>query len=96
MKLNEIRQELNNVKSYYQHKAEYDGYFAKGEMLHIKALVDKYDKAILTAPSNLYKAYIELYHNGFTQERASEELDITVRQVKRLQLKIFDFFKNVP
>ena len=64
MKLNDIRQELNQVKNYFRHKQEYDGYFAKGEMLYMRDLVQKYEREILKAPVNIYRVYIAIYHEG--------------------------------
>ena len=95
MKLNDIRQELNQVKNYFCHKQEYDGYFAKGEMLYMRDLVQKYEKEILKAPINLYKVYIAIYHDGLTGENAAERLDVTVRSIYRLNVKIFQFFQKV-
>ena len=94
MKLNDIRQELNQVKCYFRHKKEYDGYFEKGEMLYMRDLVQKYEREILKAPVNIYRVYIAIYHDGLTQEKAAEELDVTVRYIQKLQIKLFEFFKS--
>ena len=95
MKLNDIRLELNQVKCYFRHKEEYDGYFEKGEMLYMRDLVQKYEREILKAPVNIYRVYIAIYHEGLTQEKAAEKLDVTVRSIRRLNLNIFQFFQNV-
>ena len=95
MKLNDIRQELNQVKCYFRHKEEYDAYFEKGEMLYMRDLVQKYEREILKAPVNLYRVYIAIYHEGLTGEKAAEELDVTVRSIYRLNVQIFQFFQKV-
>ena len=94
MTIKEIREDLKEIRYYYG----MSDLFKMGEQVVVpQAVLDKverYSKAISTAPAKLYAVYVGLYVYNNTQVVLAEDWGYTNEYVHRLNNKLCSFFKK--
>lgn len=92
--LNEIRQDLKDIKYYYSRKKLFDEGF---ESTGVNAVVDKvkkYNEMAVSASPKLYDLYVSLYIKNHTQESLSDELGYTPEYMQMLNKKLLKFLQQ--
>ena len=94
MTFKEIREDLREIRYYYGMS---DLFKAGSKLIPPQAIVDKvekYNKAISTAPAKLYALYVGLYVHNNTQAVLAEDWGFTDEYIKQLNNKLCDFLKK--
>jgi hypothetical protein len=94
MTVKEIREDLREIRYYYGMS---DLFKAGSKLIPPQAIVDKvekYNKAISTAPAKLYALYVGLYVHNNTQAVLAEDWGFTDEYIKQLNNKLCDFLKK--
>lgn len=94
MNAKQIRNELKEIRYYYQRKDVFDKAFEEIDNTAIMSLVKKYNEAICSAPPKLFDVYVSLYINHLTQEVLSEQLDYSPDYVHKLNDKLIKFLQD--
>ena len=92
--LNQIRNDLKDIRYYYARKEWFDKSFEDTGENHILEIVQKYHSAILSAPIKLYDLYTSLYINNNTQEVLADDLNFTPEYIQKLNKNLLKFFQN--
>lgn len=92
--LNQIRNDLKDIRYYYARKELFDKSFEDTGENHILGVVKKYHTAIQDAPIKLYDLYTSLYINNNTQEVLAEDLCFTPEYIQKLNVKLLKFFQT--
>lgn len=94
--LNEIREDLKNIRYYYLRKDMFDEASSfTGKMNEILDKVNMYNDVMQKASPRLYDLYYSLYIRNHTQESLSEELGYTPEYVNKLNKKLLKFLQSV-
>lgn len=94
MTVKEIREDLREIRYYYGMS---DLFKAGSKLIPPQAIVEKverYNKAISTAPAKLYALYVGLYVHNNTQAVLAEDWGFTDEYIKQLNNKLCDFLKK--
>lgn len=92
MSINEIREDLKNIRYYYGRKKLFDEASADVGTNAVLEKIDTYNSAVRNAPPKLYDLYVSLYLNNQTQESLSDHLGYAVEYVSRLNSQLVRFF----
>ncbi len=92
--LAQIRDELKDVRYYYQRKEVFESNAKTVGPSSIKRKADKYNALIVEAPPRLYDVYIGLYVQGSTQEGYSWEIGYSPKYIQKLHSELLKFFLN--
>lgn len=92
MSINEIREDLKNIRYYYGRKKLFDEASANVGSNAVMEKIDTYNTAVRNAPPKLYDLYVSLYLNNQTQESLSDHLGYAVEYVSRLNSQLVRFF----
>lgn len=94
MTVKEIREDLREIRYYYGMS---DLFKSGSKLIPPQAIVEKverYNKAISTAPAKLYAVYVGLYVHNNTQALLAEDWGFTDEYIKQLNNKLCDFLKK--
>lgn len=80
--LDEIRNDLSNIRYYYGRKESFDKVESTVGKCSVADLAKKYNSAIRTAPPRLYDIYISLYVLNNTQESLAAEMNYTQQNIQ--------------
>ena len=80
-----VREDLENIKYYSVRKYVLDSYLKAFGENNIVDLVEKYNKAMESAPIKLYHLYVLRYLKGCTQEDAANEIGFAVNSIQAMQ-----------
>lgn len=94
LQLNQIRQDLKEIRYYYSRQNLFDDSFKKIASNTVLEKAKKYNEAIKTAPPQLYDLYINLYTRNYTQEGLAIELSYTPEYIQMLNKKLLLFLQN--
>lgn len=94
MRDNEIRNDLKEIRYYYQRKSVFDEACSKVGHNAVLEKVQKYNQIIQTAPPKLYDLYIGLYVQNFTQQALAAELNFSAEYVYQLNKRLLEFIKS--
>ena len=83
MTLNEIREDLRDIRYYYSRKEFLEANADLAES-KIKKKVEKYNRAIRNAPPKLLDIYLNLYRKGYTQEATAAILGYSPQYINLL------------
>jgi hypothetical protein len=86
-----VKNDLLAIKYYYSRQKSMDNNYTVGANAVTKK-VDKYNRAVRTAPPKLYDLYLCLYVRSQTQEDTSLEMDFTTEYIRKLNKKLIAFF----
>lgn len=95
MTLEQIREDLKDVRYYYTRKNIFD---EAGRTVGVNSIVGKvikYNEAIKAASPKLYDLYVCLYVKNYTQEGLSIELNYTPEYIQMLNKKLLLFLQKV-
>lgn len=92
--LEQIREELKDVRYYYQRKEVFDRNAKTVGASFIKRKADKYNALVVDAPPKLYDVYIGLYVQGSTQEGYAVEVGYSPKYIQKLHSELIKFFQN--
>lgn len=89
-----IRDDLRDIRYFYSRKELFDkSAMAVGTSI-IFEKVEKYNKAICSAPPRLYDIYVSIYLNNNTQESLADKLGYTNEYISMLHTQLINFFKK--
>ncbi len=94
MTFREIREDLKEIRYYYGMS---DLFKAGSKLIPPQAIVEKverYNKAMSTAPAKLYALYVGLYVHNNTQAVLAEDWGYTDEYIKQLNNKLCSFMKQ--
>lgn len=94
MKDNEIRNDLKEIRYYYQRKSVFDDACVKVGHNAVLEKVQKYNQLMQSAPPRLYDLYISLYVLNFTQQALAAELNFSAEYVHQLNKRLLEFIKS--
>lgn len=83
MTLNEIREDLRNIRYYYSRKEFLEANADLAES-KIKERIEQYNRAIRNAPPKLLDIYLNLYMKGYTQEATAAILGYSSQYINLL------------
>lgn len=92
--LKQIRADLREIRFYYINKEKIDEAFQTTGRNEIMNLVEKYHKAMQTAPIKLYHLYVGLYIQGYTQEAYSITVNYTPEYIQWLHKQLLQFLQS--
>ncbi|MBQ8145500.1 MAG: hypothetical protein IJZ04_05310 [Clostridia bacterium] len=95
MTIDQVREELKDVKQYYSRKGFFDRAKMDDFVQRIKTNAEKYDRLVLEAPTTYFNVYDLIYRKGKSQFQASIELSYAKRTVERLHSELVGFFVNI-
>ena len=94
MTLNQIREDLKDIKYYYSRKIVFEEAFQSTGRSSVLDKVVEYNEIIRTAPARMYDLYVSLYIKNHTQESLSDELGYTPEYIQMLNKKLLKFIQN--
>ena len=90
LSVNEIRQDLHDIRYYYTRKAAFDN---SGLSNQITEKVNRYNAAVRTAAPRLFDLYVCLYLQNQTQEATADEHGWSSVYVQKLHKRLLLFFE---
>lgn len=90
LSVNEIRQDLHDIRYYYSRKDAFDN---SGLSNQITEKVKRYNAAVRTAAPRLFDLYVCLYIHSNTQETVAAELGWSAVYVQKLHKRLLQFFE---
>ena len=91
MKMEQIRDDLKEIRYYYSMKDLFNKGESKVKPTAVLEKVEKYNKLMETAPAKMYILYVALYLENNTQASLAEEWNYTPDYIKELNLKLCEF-----
>jgi hypothetical protein len=88
MTLKQIREDLQEIRYYYTHKAAFDGAVKIIGTNSVVEKVERYNKIFQQAPARLYDLYLGLYVNGYTQEVYAEKMGYCPQHIRALNKQL--------
>ena len=90
--INEIKEDLSNIKYYYSRKKKFDVNFGNTGINDVFQLTEKYNLLAKKLKSRLYDIYIGLYVNNHTQQSLANELGSSQSYVFQQNKILVDYF----
>lgn len=94
MTFKDIRQDLKEIRYYYGMSELFKTSAKIIPPQSILEKVEKYNKAISSAPAKLYAVYVGLYINNNTQSVLAEDWGFCDEYIKQLNNRLCDFLKK--
>ena len=94
MTVDQVREELKDVKIFYARKDFIDNFIDNSVISRIKKNVEKYDTLILCASEKLFNLYVALYREGYSQFSYSVQRSCSERYVQLLHKELLEYFLN--
>jgi len=94
MTLNEIREDLKDIRYYYSRKKLFDSVVSEIGSNTIEQKLQRYNEAVREASPKLFDLYICLYIHNNTQESVSNELGYTPEYIQMLNKKLLKFLQE--
>lgn len=94
MTLNEIREDLREIRYYYTHKKAFDGAVKLIGTNTVVEKVERYNKVLCAAPARMYDLYLGLYVNGYTQEAYAEEMGYCPQHIQELNAQLVKYLQK--
>lgn len=95
MTLKEIREDLQEIRYYFTHKAAFDNAVKLIGTNSVVEKVERYNKIFQTAPARMYDLYLGLYVNGYTQEVYAAEAGYCPQHVQELNKQLVLYLQKV-
>ncbi len=89
-----IKEELEELKYYYQQKEKLDVYMTELSCSVIEELLERYSRVIRCAPIKLYHVYVGLYMKGWSQGALAREMGYTRYYVQILNGRLIQYLKE--
>ena len=94
MEINQIREDLKNIRYYFSRKSTFEKVSASVGKNDIAIKLEKYNEVVRSAPPRLYDIYVSLYLDNNTQESLSDKLGYSVEYISKLNGQLVRFFQN--
>ena len=94
MTIQEIRQDLMDVRYYYANKALMEKYVQDTGCPMFMEKVNKYNQAITFAEPKLYCLYVSLYFENNTQESLAAKWGYSTDNIQYMHDKLLKFFQR--
>ena len=91
MTIQDIKDELQEVKYYYGHKAMFDRAMATVSKNTVLEKVRRYNALMQSAPAQLYGLYIALYAENNTQLAVALDWGLSEGYIKNLNRKLREY-----
>ena len=85
---NTIREDLKNIRYFYSRKDIFEKASTSIGENTILEKIERYNKAVRSAPPRLYDLYASLYLENNTQESLSQKLGYTIEHISRLNSQL--------
>lgn len=92
--LNQVREELKDIRYYMSRKAVFDKSASCVGKITIEKRIELYNRYICDATPRLYDLYVSLYLDNNTQESLSEKLGYSMVHIGRLNADLIRFFQQ--
>lgn len=92
--LEQIREDLKEIRYYYSRKNTFDAAIPTVGTAEILAKVERYNRAVRSAPPRLFDLYISLYVKDNTQEGLAMELGYTTEYIQIQNKKLVLFLQQ--
>ena len=94
MTLNQIREDLKDIKYYYSRRKVFEEGFQSTGRSEVIDKVQDYNEVIRSAPARMYDLYVSLYVKNHTQESLSDELGYTPEYIQMLNKQLLKFLQK--
>lgn len=95
MTLSEIREDLQEIRYYFTHKAAFDNAVKLIGENSVVEKVERYNKIFQKAPARMYDLYLGLYVNGYTQETYAAEAGYCPQHIQELNKQLILYLQKV-
>lgn len=92
--LEQIRNDLKEIRYYYSRKKQFDGYAEQISQNVTAEKAERYNEAVRNALPQLYDVYACLYVKNYTQEGMGKELGYTLQHINALNKRLLLFLQN--
>ena len=92
MNVQEIRDDLKNIRYYFSRKVVFDKNLELVGQNVIAEKVAIYNRLICKATPRLYDLYVSLYLQNNTQESLSEKFGYSLEHISRLNTQLVNYF----
>ena len=92
--LEEIREDLKDIRYYYAHKAIFDTACSNNVHSSVIQKAERYNRVIEKAPPNLFDLYVSLYMQNNTQSSFAYDRDYSINYIKDLNNKLCLFLQR--
>lgn len=94
LSLQEIRDDLREIRYYYGMKDLFDQSSKTVKPLAIIEKVNRYNSAIEKASARLYALYVSLYINNNSQVTVAEDWNLTKEQIKNKNRQLLEYLQS--
>ncbi len=92
MTLEQVRNDLKEIKYYHSHRKMLETSFAyTGQNVFVEKL-ERYNKSVCNAPLKLHEVYVGLHIDGYSQEELAERLGVTRVYIYQLNKELVSYF----
>lgn len=95
MTLSEIREDLQEIRYYFTHKAAFDNAVKLIGENSVVEKVERYNKIFQKASARMYDLYLGLYVNGYTQEAYAAEAGYCPQHIQELNKQLILYLQEV-
>lgn len=95
MNIEQIREDLRDIRYYYSMQSVFDNGAKKVRSNSTMEKVEKYNKIMANAPSKLYVLYVSLYLENNSQTSLSDRWCYTRDYIKDLNNKLCEYLLDV-
>ena len=93
--MQEVRQDLNEIRYYYSKQKLFDSTAQSVVGNAVLEKVQRYNRAMKNAPPRLYDVYISLYIQNNTQAALAYDWDFTPDYIKQLNRQLCEYLVTV-
>lgn len=94
MTIQQIKEDLLNVRMFYYEKEFYLRWVRRGFKTNLIKLVEKYDKAMEYAPAHLLRVYIGIYCESKTFAELEDEIGRCGRVIREWKNELFEYLRE--
>ena len=94
MTLNQIREDLRDIKYYYSRKKVFDEAFLTTGKNDVVEKSMTYNNIMRSAPPKIYDLYVSLFVKNHTQESLSDEFGCTPEYIQMLNKTMLKFIQK--
>lgn len=94
MTLNEVREDLKEIRFYYSHKDIFEKASKHIGVHSCIEKINKYNDVIRFAPARLYELYVSLYLENNTLESLADKEGYSYVHIQRINGQLVQFFKE--
>ena len=92
MTITELKEELQEVKYYYGHKAMFDRALSTVSKNKVLEKVSRYNNLVQDAPAQLFGLYVAIYTENNTQLAVALDWGLSEGYIKNLNRKLCGYF----